>query len=99
MRTYPNVQFTEVDSIKDFVQMAFYDAMAYSYGQPEDAPVTATDFVSMLEKIEEYYKEGVQNFKEFDVDAHKHMYTNAHRFYKAVDLQGQTLSTWLGQFS
>merc|ERR1712228_851923 len=52
MRTYPKVMFTSIDSIKDFVQMAFYDAMAYSYGEPQEAPVPATDFVSMLEKIE-----------------------------------------------
>merc|ERR1712125_294927 len=99
MKTYPNVWFTSVDSIKDFVQMAFYDAMAYSYGAPQEAPVYQSHFVSMLEKIENYYMERVQNFKEFDVDSHRHMYTNAHRFYKADDLKDQLLSTWLQQFT
>jgi hypothetical protein len=99
MRTFPAVQFTSVDSVKDFVQMAFYDAMAYSYGVPNEAPVESTTFVSKLEEIEAHYKESVTNFQDFNIDSHQHMYTNEHRFYTATNANGERLPAWLAQFS
>merc|ERR1712066_97722 len=76
MRTFPDVQFTLIDSRKDFVQMAFYDAMAYSYGVPQEAPIEAYAFQAKLQEFEAYYRDRATNFKDFEVDSEMHMYTN-----------------------